>query len=118
MLKALIVSTLFLVTAWGYSQQRMEQNFNSETKLIEATYFYDNGDISQEGTFNVDGQLHGKWTSYNENGEKIAVGSYASGKKTGTWYFWADNILKEVEFADNQIASVTEARNTSGIVSH
>lgn len=118
MYKSLIVAMIFLTSAWGYSQEKMVQKFNAETNLIDATYYYDNGDIRQEGTFNVDGQLHGQWTSYNEQGEKIAIGSYTNGKKTGTWYFWADNILKEVEFANNQIASVTQAKNSTGIVNH
>lgn len=116
--KALIIFAMLLIASWTYSQEKVKQVFNKDTNLIEATYYYDNGNISQEGTFNVDGKLHGQWTSYNEAGEKIAVGNYDNGIRTGTWYFWADNTLKEVEFSNNQIASVTEAKNTSGIVDH
>jgi len=118
MKKTIILFSILLMASWSYSQEKVKQVFNKETNLIEATYYYDDGSIRQEGTFNVEGKLHGQWTSYNESGEKVAVGTYDNGKRTGTWYFWADNTVKEVEFSDNQIASVTEAKNTSGIVDH
>lgn len=118
MYKVLIILLVFMGSAGMYGQERVERVFNKETNLIEATYYAENGQISQEGTFNTDGKLHGQWTSYNEDGEKIAVGSYENGAKTGTWYFWADDTLKEVEFSDNQIASVQEIKNSSGIVKH
>ncbi len=118
MYKALIVSMVFLMGSWAYGQEKAEKKYNPETNLIEATYFHDNGMVSQEGTFNKAGKLHGEWISYNGQGQKIAVGSYENGIKTGKWYFWADDTLKEVEFSNNQIANVTEARNSSGIVNH
>lgn len=100
----------------GYGQEEKKLKFNEETGLIEATYYHANGQISQEGTFNKDRKLHGQWISYNEQGEKIALGSYDNGLKTGKWFFYADNTLKEVEYSKNAIASVTEAKNSEGIV--
>jgi antitoxin component YwqK of YwqJK toxin-antitoxin module len=118
MYKSLIISILFLATAWGYAQERVEKKFNAETNLVEATYYHDNGLVSQEGTFNTEGKLHGEWTSYNDQGEKITLGNYDNGLRTGKWYFWTGETLREVEFSNNQIASVTEAENSTGIVNH
>ena len=64
------------------------------------------------------GKLHGEWTSYNSKGEKIAIGSYVNGVRSGKWYFWSGETLREVEFNNNQIASVTEAENTNGLANH
>ena len=116
MVRSVLLAVILLITSLGFAQERVERKFNKETNLVEATYFYENGMISQEGTFNTKGKLHGEWTSYDEAGNKTALGTYENGVRTGTWYFWADNILKEVEFNNNQIASVTEARSSSGIV--
>ncbi len=116
MYKLLILILALTGSAGMYGQERVEKVFNEETNLIEATYYSDNGLISQEGTFNIAGMLHGEWTSYNAKGEKIAVGSYNNGTKTGKWYFWSDDVLKEVEFSNNQIASINESANTTGIV--
>lgn len=118
MYKSIILSFLMLITAWGYSQEKADKKFNEETSLIEATYYHDNGLVSQEGTFNLAGKLHGEWTSYNNKGEKIALGSYNNGLRAGKWYFWSGETLREVEFNNNQIASVTEAKNTDGIANH
>ena len=118
MIKSVLFSLVFLAASWAYSQEKVEKKYNKETNLVEATYYHDNGMVSQVGTFNTAGKLHGEWTSYNTQGEKVAVGTYENGLRTGKWYFWADDTLREVEFNNNQIASVTEEPNTTGIVNH
>jgi len=79
--------------------------------LTEVAYYYDNGVIQQEGTFNADGKLQGVWTSYDINGEKVSVGNYTNGKKVGKWYFWTkDNLVREVDYSDSRIVNVTERK--------
>ncbi len=114
--KALVILALLFAVQGGYSQEKVKKNFNAETNLVEATYFHENGMVSQEGTFNLKGELHGQWISFNETGDKTAMGQYENGVRTGTWMFWTSDSMKEVEFADNQIASVSEPKNASGIV--
>lgn len=108
---------ILLISVAGFAQTKPEMKLNNETNLIEATYFHDNGEVSQKGTFNLEKQLHGEWMSFNEKGETITVGSYTNGTKTGKWFFWANDILKEVEYSNNAIAAVSETKNTEGIVS-
>jgi antitoxin component YwqK of YwqJK toxin-antitoxin module len=82
-------------------------------KKIKATYFFENGQVQQEGYF-VDGKLDGIWVSYNEAGDKIASGEYVEGVKVGKWFFWSQNndktSLAEVDFSKNQIAKVKNWR--------
>ena len=58
------------------------------------------------------------YTQYQTNyistvaGETITVGAYDNGVKTGKWLFWANDILKEVEYNENIIAAVNESKNT------
>ncbi len=42
---------------------------------------------------------------YNEDGEKIAQGYYAKGKKTGKWFIWENGKLNEVDYIDNKIVN-------------
>ncbi|MES2240241.1 MAG: membrane-binding protein [Bacteroidota bacterium] len=80
-------------------------------KKVKATYFYDNGQVMQEGYF-VKGKLEGKWTSYDENGNKTAIAEYKNGEKVGKWFFWSETSdkgfanLSEVDYSNNKIASV------------
>ena len=117
MKKTIFLLAILFVSVAAFAQTKPDMKFNKETNLIEATYYHDNGSISQEGTFNADKKLHGKWTSYNTKGEIITVGSYANGLKAGKWLFWANDILKEVEYSNNAIAGIQETKNTEGIVS-
>ena len=72
---------------------------------IKATYFYENGQVQQEG-FYKDGKLDGKWISYDKDGNKLAVAEYKKGEKVGKWFFWKDSVLNEVSYVNNQIASI------------
>lgn len=111
-----IVFVLILTTASGFSQKEKDVKLNKETNLVEATYYRDNGIVSQEGTFDLAGKLHGEWVSYDETGDKVSMGSYDKGARTGKWFFWADGSVKEVEFSDNVIASVVDRESASGVV--
>lgn len=116
MKKIIVVLVLVCISFTGFSQTQPELKMNHETNLVEATYFHDNGVVSQEGTFNLEKQLHGKWISYNEAGEKIAVGNYTNGLKTGKWSFWAGSDMKEVEYSNNTIASVDGIKKEAPVV--
>ena len=82
-------------------------------KKLKATYFYENGQVQQEGYFE-NGKLEGIWVSYNESGDKISSGEYVAGAKTGKWFFWTQidgkNSLSEVDFSNNQVAKVKNSR--------
>ena len=74
--------------------------------MVKATYYYDNGKIQQEGFFK-DGKLEGKWISYDAQGNKLSVGEYSNGQKTGKWFFWNEAKLSQVDYSNNQVAYVT-----------
>lgn len=73
--------------------------------MVKSTYYYDNGQVSQEG-FYKDGKVHGQWIAYDQNGNKKAIGEYNEGVKTGKWFFWNDKSLSEVDYSDSRVASV------------
>jgi antitoxin component YwqK of YwqJK toxin-antitoxin module len=110
-----VIFAFILTTAFGFSQNEKDVKLNKETNLLEATYYHDNGTVSQEGTFDLAGKLHGEWVSYDKTGEKVSMGSYDRGVRTGKWFFWADDNVKEVEFSDNVIASVVNRESDSGV---
>lgn len=117
MKKTILTLAILFVSAASFAQTKPEMIFNKDTNLIEATYFHENGTVSQKGTFNTDKKLHGEWVSYNQEGKTTTVGSYANGVKTGKWFFWANDTLKEVAYNNNTIVVLNETKNTEGIVS-
>lgn len=95
--------------------QDTEPTFEKVGKVVKATYFHENGEIAQIG-YLLKGKLHGQWFMYNVDGKKIASGKYNEGKKSGKWFFWEAQILKEVDFANNRIVNVKNW-NQSEVVS-
>ncbi|MBC2838411.1 toxin-antitoxin system YwqK family antitoxin [Robiginitalea sp. SC105] len=103
-----LILILLIVPGLMLAQQKRDAKLLEDENLIQAVYYHPNGEISQVGTFNLQGQLHGDWISYSENGEKLSMGSYLNGEKDGKWFFWDKGILREVDYEKNLIASVQE----------
>lgn len=87
--------------------QNVEPKYEIVGNMVKATYFYDNGKVKQEG-FYKDGKVHGQWTSYAEDGSKLAMGEYKNGQKAGKWFFWNAASLSEVDYADSRVANVSK----------
>lgn len=108
MKKLLLGALLF---TGGVFAQSVEPEYEIQGNLIKATYFYDNGNIKEEG-FYKDGKVHGKWISYSENGAKMAEGEYINGVKTGNWKFNDDIKSSNVVYVNNRI------QNNQSLVIH
>lgn len=85
--------------------QEVKPELEAVGDKVKATYYHENGKIQQQGFFK-DGKLDGVWTSYDEKGNKVAVGEYTNGLKTGKWIFANEKNLSEVEYDNSKISSV------------
>lgn len=112
-MKKIFAIALLLTATLSYAQKERTLKLNKETNLIEATYYHDNGTVSQTGTYTVDGELHGDWISFNVQGHKVVSATYEEGKKVGKWFYWNEDTLKEVDYTNNAIASVNEWKQTN-----
>lgn len=109
-MKKMILILMMLVGGVMMAQdQKVEVVKNGD--LYEATYYHENGAVAQQGFFDADGKLHGVWKSYDAEGNKVAVGTYENGKKTGKWLFWSEAKLTEVDYKDFKIQKVNEWQN-------
>ncbi len=108
-MKQAILILAIVFSAQIYAQD-IKPTFEKEGKMVKATYFHDNGEVAQTG-FLLDGKLHGQWFMYNVEGKKIVSGRYENGVRSGKWFFWKNDILKEVDFQDNKIAYVKDWNN-------
>lgn len=109
-----IVFMAMVLLGVSVSAQDVKPNFEKNGDLIKGTYYFENGEVMQEGTYK-DGKLHGEWIMYNANGDKTAIGNYTDGVKTGKWFFWKNDELVEVDYSNNQIADVTTWHNSNSI---
>jgi len=112
-MKKILAIALMLCVSLTFAQEDKNVKYTENGDLTEATYFYDNGVVQQEGTFNKEGKLHGIWTSYDVNGDKVTVGKYVDGKKVGKWLFWTkDDIVREVDYSESRIVNVSKREAT------
>jgi antitoxin component YwqK of YwqJK toxin-antitoxin module len=112
-MKNILIIAVLLFTSVSFAQKERALELNKNTDLIDVVYYHDNGIVSQTGSYTVDGKLQGDWLSYDTNGKKIVSAQYDNGKKTGKWFFWNGDTLKEVDYTKNAIASINEWSNKS-----
>jgi hypothetical protein len=104
MRKKAVLSLAILASGLAAAQES-QPKLEAYGQLVKATYYHDNGTLSQQGFFK-DGKLEGQWVSFDRNGNKIAMAEYSEGQKTGKWVFLADQQLTEVNYRDSRVASV------------
>lgn len=109
---ALLLIGMFTISLGA---QEIEPKFEKEGKLVKATYYHDNGEIAQTG-FYLNDKLHGEWKMYDSEGNKIAMGQYDKGSRTGKWFFWEGQELQEVAYLDNQITNIKKWKNAETVV--
>ena len=105
MKKIFALTFIFLISFVSFAQDEPKLVHNEDSNLIEATYYHDNGVISQTGSFTIEGKLEGKWLSFDEKGNKLVLAYYDNGKKVGKWIHWVDGVKKVVHY-DNNVASL------------
>ncbi len=103
-MKKYVIIAVLLVSGLTFAQNS-SLKLEDVNGLVKATYYYDNGQVEQEGFFK-DGKLEGTWVLYNENGSKKAVAEYTNGEKTGKWFFYNQNTVAEVNYSNGTVASV------------
>jgi len=107
MKKILILLVALICAAGLFAQETQKRELVKKGDVIEAKIFHNNGIVSQEGQYNLDGTLQGTWISYDVNGNKTAVAKYNNGEKVGTWFFYEGDVLKEVRYTNSKVAQVT-----------
>ena len=103
-MKKYIILSAFLFSAVSFAQE-IKPQLEAVGELVKTTYYFENGKIQQQGFFK-NGKLDGVWTSYDANGNKLAVATFNNGEKTGKWFFWTGTNLTEVDYTNSRIASV------------
>lgn len=116
MKKSILLLGLLFVAASTFGQADTNVKIEKKGDITEATYYYQDGTVQQKGAFNSEGKLHGTWTSFDVNGKKLMIGNYDNNKKVGKWFFWTDEKLKEVDYIDSRIVSVSERNEKTKVV--
>jgi len=111
-MKRIAVILMILSVGFAYAQNDNKTKYEQKGDLVEATIYNDDGQLEQHGFFK-DKKLHGTWTYFNAEGQKVALGNYANGVKTGKWLFKNVDGVKEVNYANGKVVKVTKLEGTS-----
>ncbi|CAM1359257.1 Nicotinic acid mononucleotide adenyltransferase [Tenacibaculum xiamenense] len=95
-------------------QAQVEPKYEKAGDLVKATYFYKDGTVKEQGFFK-NKKLEGTWITFDKKGNKTAIAHYTNGKKTGKWFMWHKEGLREIDYKDHTIASVQTWREETKI---
>ena len=82
----------------------LEHVYNRFDRVVKVEIFHDNGELYQKG-YLKNNKLHGRWESYDIDGNLAVIGEFIKGKKTGKWFFWSNKNFTEVNFQNNKVIS-------------
>jgi antitoxin component YwqK of YwqJK toxin-antitoxin module len=71
-------------------------NHGNDHRVVEEAYYYPDGQLRMRGTY-LDGEKHGTWTSWYNNGNKWSEGQYTKGRNDGITSTWHENGQKYYE---------------------
>lgn len=118
MKKLLAIFVLF--SAFALNAQDSEKNiaptYEKEGSLVKVTMYYSTGEVKEQGFYDANKKLTGKWEQFSKEGKSITIANYYNGKKVGKWFVWKGDNLLEVDYnTSSQIASVNEWKGESTI---
>ena len=112
-----IVFIICLSVAFTVQAQKVKPTFDRVGDLVKAVYYFEDGTTFRQGFFK-DNKLSGKWTEFDRDGNKVAVGYYKNGRKVGTWFYWKENTLQQVDYKNNAIVSVNTWREDTKVAAN
>ncbi len=112
-MKKSLIYALFFIATVGFAQEK-SPTFEKSGDLVKATYYHDNGLVSVQGFFK-DKKVTGEWISFDTEGNKTQIARYKEGKKTGKWFIWGKESLKELNYTNNVLVSVNHWKSESSV---
>ena len=102
-MKKILILGAIMISGFTFGQAN-KPVLEQEGNLVKATYYYDNGQIQQQGHFK-DGKLEGKWMAYDIKGSLTSIAEYSNGIKSGKWIYHSNNVaVRQLDFTNNQYA--------------
>lgn len=115
-----LVLTLFVLSAFVLNAQetknKIEPSYKIEGELVKVTKYFDSGEVREEGFYDADKKLTGKWIQYNKEGKSTVIAHYYKGNKVGKWFVWKGDSLLEVDYDGSRIASVNEWKGGASVI--
>lgn len=112
-MKNFLIVAVFFISLASFSQKQ-QPVFEKEGDLVKASYFTEDGTLEVQGFFK-NKKLEGQWVRFDAEGNKTKIAHYKDGKKVGKWFVWNNESLKEINYENNAIASVTSWKTDSKV---
>ncbi len=113
-----LVMFAFVMSAQNIREDKKMENptYEKVGDLVKVTMFYETGEIKEQGFYDSDNKLTGKWLQFDKDGKKTTVAHYYKGAKVGKWFVWKGDKLLELDYEASRIASVNEWQGSETVI--
>ena len=110
-----VLTSVVLSAQGGAATETIKPVYEKDGDLVKVTFFYETGEVKEQGFYDTDKKLTGKWIQFDTSGKKTTIAHYYKGNKVGKWFVWKGDTLLEVDYEESKIASVSEWKDNSTI---
>ncbi len=112
----LFVMSAFIVNAQSsVVKEQKAPKYEKKGDLVKVTFYYETGEVREQGFYDSDKKLSGKWMQFDKEGNKTTIANYYKGDKVGTWLIMNGDHMLEVDYENSKIASVSKLEDKSTI---
>lgn len=109
-MRTFILSMGLFLALSAQAQENVQYVQDPVTESISYTKIHENGQVAETGSFNSNHKQHGKFVSYDLEGNILTVAYYRNGLKHGTWKHWHGDTYTEVIYHKNVLLKAVEER--------
>lgn len=107
-MRKIVLALAFVMISGQISiAQGVEPTYEKQDDLVKVTYYYENGQVKEQGYFKGD-KVHDQWVAFDKEGNITTIARFDHGKKDGTWFMEVDGKMKELTFEANKLLEVED----------
>jgi len=109
LLMTIVLFASFVLTAQTVvAMEAPKPNYEIEDGFVKVTHYFVSGEIREQGYYDADNKLTGKWIQFDKTGKKTMIASYYKGAKVGKWFVLQGEKWLQLDYEQSRVANVSE----------
>ena len=107
----LLFASFILTAQNAIAMEVPKPNYEIEEGFVKVTHYFESGEVKEQGYYDANNKLTGKWIQYDKTGEKTMIATFHNGAKVGKWFVKQGNKWLQLDYEQSRVANVSAWKN-------